>query len=100
MKYGYISNQVLYPLLEDRNIYPQVLPVFLECCEKQYIPTILSTKHSYSLKMSEVMKVFTPMVLENITRENNISRLLRTPGLEDFYTLLCILRNEPYVKPD
>lgn len=107
MKSGYINNQVLISLVEDQSIYPQVIPVFLECCEEQYIPTCLLNKRSYCLNMSKVMEVFTPEVLEEIERRKDtistsqiLKELLSTPGLEDFHTLLRILHNKPPVKPN
>ena len=104
MKFGFINNQVMNSLFEDPHISSHVIPVFLECYEKRYIPTCLSSRYSYSLNMSKVVKVFTPEVLEEIRNNDNalriIKELLSTPGLEGFHALLCKLQDVYPAKPD
>jgi len=58
-----MDNQTLNNLVVDESVSSHVIPVLLEHYDKECIPTCLLRTSTYTLNISEVLKVLTPDVM-------------------------------------
>ena len=86
MKAGHISNLTLNTLIKDEKITNYIIPVALEQCRKELIPTCLAGRLCYSANITKVPNDFP-----------SIDAVLSTPELESLRSLVHRLRDEPEV---
>jgi len=92
MRAGHLTSLILNSLIKDSQITQRVIPVFLEQCRLDCVPTCVAERTCYALNWSRVMNC-------DPTAEAGV--ILSTPGLEQLRSLVCRLRKEPEsLKPD